>query len=211
VTLTVQPLPPGPSSSLAQRAISLFKSRIRILCHPQDILLISQQLSQEIEFQDIVNPVCTFSCNSKPRTPMGQQSTFSYIGDFPIRKSEYVMSRVLDTTKSLTPNSDSMCRLGSSNFELRYIATCTLLESSGPTLPCPLQDFTDRESTKQVFFVVRNPEMPNTETPKSNFSGSCATCPCPDQRFPLNREIATWNFNVHETFTLPNAKCRIPI
>ena len=37
-----------------------------------------------------------------------------------------------------------------------------------------------------------------------------ATCPCSNQRLPLTREIATRDFNVHATPTLPNAEHRNP-
>lgn len=60
------------------------------------------------------------------------------------------------------------------------------------------------------FFVVKNPETPNPETPKSNFSGSRDTCPYPDQRFPLNREIAGRDFKRYKPLSFANAECRIP-
>jgi hypothetical protein len=75
-------------------------------------------------------------------------------------------------------------------------------------LATSLRDFADRESTIQVFVVVENPETPNAETPKSDFSGSRATCPCPDQRLPLIREIATRDFNEHEILASSNAEAR---
>ena len=89
----------------------------------------------------------------------------------------------------------------------RCASTCTPLETMVPHATS-LRDFTDRESTIQVFVVVENPETMNAETPKSDFSGSRATCPCPDQRLPLIREIATRDFNEHETLASSNVESR---
>jgi hypothetical protein len=61
------------------------------------------------------------------------------------------------------------------------------------------------------FFVVKNHETPNTETPKSDFSGSRDTCPYPDQWFSLNREIAGCDFKRYKPLAFANAECRISI
>jgi len=72
------------------------------------------------------------------------------------------MSRILDTTKSRTPNSDSTCRLGPSTFDLRYIAT----------YPCPDQWIPlNREIDTRNFtgYELSPRQPPNAETrwPKS--------------------------------------------
>jgi hypothetical protein len=56
--------------------------------------------------------------------------------------------------------------------------------------------------------MVENSKTPNTETLKSNFSGSRATCPCPDQRLPLIQEIVTHDFNEHKTLASSNVEAR---
>jgi hypothetical protein len=83
------------------------KSRIGTFLHPQGTLLISRLFSREIRFRDIAKLVGTFMCYSKPRTPMGQQSTLLFLSGI-----------------SLSGNRDLCCRDSlarkSPNPELRY-------------------------------------------------------------------------------------------
>ena len=46
--------------------------------------------------------------------------------------------------------------------------------------------------------------------PNPDLKGSCATCPCLDQRLPLLREIATRDFTGHKTLVSQNSEHRNP-
>jgi hypothetical protein len=53
-----------------------------------------------------------------------------------------------------------------------------------------------------------SPCLQERRTPNSDPQGSYATCPCSNQRLPLNREIATRDSNEHETLASSNAEAR---
>jgi hypothetical protein len=81
------PLSPGPSPSLARRAVSLFKSHIETSLHPQDFPFYLPFFYQGIGLRDIMKLMSTVLMSTKTPKPEGSKSQLlrSYRG-FPYRR-----------------------------------------------------------------------------------------------------------------------------
>jgi hypothetical protein len=100
--------------------------------------------------------VCTFSCYSKPRTPMGQQSTLLFLSGISLSgKSTPVMSRF-----TRPPISEPRTPMA------RALPPCHV------TSPSVISGIAGSRFHRSQFLCIRKPRMPNPD-----FPGSCATCP----------------------------------
>jgi hypothetical protein len=80
VTLTVQPLSPGPSSSLRPEELNaLFRSRIGTFCHPQDTLLISRSCLGKSGFAISRNLCARSRATQNPEPRWVKESTLLFL------------------------------------------------------------------------------------------------------------------------------------
>jgi hypothetical protein len=150
--------------------------------------------SREIGFRDIANPVCTFSCNFKTPNPDGQRSTLSTRRGFPYREIAMRCRNFtrLSKPEPEVPNSDQ-CHLYSTPLVVPHCHVTS-------------RDFGDRGSTICKFFLCNgNPEC------RIPTSRDLVPPVLSDRRLRLIREIATRDFNEHETLASSNAECRTPM
>jgi hypothetical protein len=215
---TARPLPPGPSYTRPEESISLPTPLGSYPQYPPSAISPSRIGKSELA-DSRVNTHEIGSLTSP--NPDGQRVNTQFRWGFPYReigRYEIVIHLHYESPNPELRYADMRWHVWIRHLHLfllsglrspicRCASTCTPLETAVPHATS-LRDFADRESTIQVFVVVENPETPNAETPKSDFSGSRATCPCPDQRLPLIREIATRDFNEHETLASSNAEAR---
>jgi hypothetical protein len=70
-----------------------------------------------------------------------------------------------------------------------------------------IREITDRDFKE---LELSPPGTPNAKTPKSDFSGSRATCPPDDRWLWTIWEISIRDSKVHATLASPNTECRNP-
>jgi hypothetical protein len=173
----------------------LFQLPSGVTSHPQYTSCALPFAYQEFGVRAIANSARTFSCKTspEPRMSMVNESTLPFLSWISLSGNRNIRCRGSHVPRIPEPQTPMPPVLHS------CLGSHTATSSSG------LRGSRIHDTS---FFVVKNPEMPNAETLKSDFSGSRDPCPYPGQRFPLNREIAGRDFDAHATLASPNAEAR---